>query len=76
MAIGVRILSDNLSGLTTNVTYLPISGGTIDLGVQTFPFNYISDYYLNSRNQSIQDEEIINRGYQNNEEEEESDDYE
>jgi len=25
MAIGVRILSDNLSGLTTNVTYLPES---------------------------------------------------
>ena len=50
MAIGVRILSDNLSGLTTNVTYLPISGGTIDLGVQTFPFNYISDYYFGTYN--------------------------
>ena len=31
---------------------------------------------LNSRNQSIQDEEIINRGYQNNEEEEEYQDVE
>jgi len=50
MAIGVRILSDNLSGLTTNVTYLPVSGGTIDLGVQTFPFNYISDYYWGTYN--------------------------
>jgi hypothetical protein len=50
MAIGVRILSDNLSGLTTNVTYLPVSGGTIDLGVQTFPFNYISDYYFGTYN--------------------------
>ena len=50
MAIGVRILSDNLSGLTTNVTYLPISGGTIDLGVQTFPFNYISSYYWGTYN--------------------------
>jgi hypothetical protein len=50
MAIGVRILSDNLSGLTTNVTYLPESGGTIDLGVQTFPFNYISDYYWGTYN--------------------------
>lgn len=50
MAIGVRILSDNLSGLTTNVTYLPESGGTIDLGVQTFPFNYISDYYFGTYN--------------------------
>lgn len=50
MAIGVRILSDNLSGLTTNVTYLPESGGTIDLGTQTFPFNYISDYYFGTYN--------------------------
>ena len=50
MAIGVRILSDNLSGLTTNVTYLPISGGTIDLGTQVFPFNYISDYYFGTYN--------------------------
>jgi uncharacterized delta-60 repeat protein len=50
MAIGVRILSDNLSGLTTNVTYLPESGGTIDLGTQTFPFNYISSYYWGTYN--------------------------
>jgi hypothetical protein len=45
MAIGVRILSDNLSGQTTNVTYFPDTGGTIDLGSQVFPFNYISSYY-------------------------------
>jgi len=50
MAIGVRILSDNLSGLTTNVTYLPESGGTINLGEQVFPFNYISDYYFGTYN--------------------------
>ena len=45
MSIGVRILSDNLSGQTTQVTYHPDSGGTIDLGTQVFPFNYISSYY-------------------------------
>lgn len=50
MAIGVRILSVNLSGLTTNVTFLPQSGGTIDLGTQVFPFNYISDYYWGTYN--------------------------
>lgn len=50
MAIGVRILSDNLSGQTTNVTYLLESGGTIDLGAQVFPFNYISDYYFGTYN--------------------------
>ncbi len=45
MAIGIRILSNNLSGQTTNVTYFPDTGGTIDLGTQVFPFNYISSYY-------------------------------
>lgn len=50
MAIGVRILSDNLSGQTTDVTYLPESGGTINLGTQVFPFNYISDYYFGTYN--------------------------
>jgi hypothetical protein len=45
MSIGVRILSNNLSGQTTNVTYFPDTGGTIDLGAQVFPFNYISSYY-------------------------------
>lgn len=44
MSIGIRILSSNLSGLTTNVTYLPQTGGTINLGEQILPFNYISDY--------------------------------
>jgi hypothetical protein len=45
MALGVRILSDNLSGQTTNVTYFTDTGGTINLGTQVFPFNYISSYY-------------------------------
>lgn len=50
MALGIRILSDNLSGLTTNVTFLPQSGGTISLGTQVFPFNYISDYVYGTYN--------------------------
>jgi hypothetical protein len=45
MALGIEILSNNLSGQTTLVTYYPQSGGTIDLGVQVFPFTYISSYY-------------------------------
>ena len=45
MAIGIRILSNNLSGQTAEVTYLPASGGTIDLGAQVIPFNYLSSYY-------------------------------
>jgi hypothetical protein len=50
MAIGIRILSNNLSGLTTNVTFLPQSGGTISLGTQVFPFNYISEYVYGTYN--------------------------
>jgi hypothetical protein len=42
---GVSIFSDNLSGQTANVTFFPCSGGTIDLGKQTFPFTYVTDYW-------------------------------
>lgn len=50
MSVGVRILSNNLSGLTTNVTYYPESGGTVDLGEQVFPFEYLSSYYVGTYN--------------------------
>jgi len=51
MALGIRILSNNLSGLTTNVTFAPQSGGTIiSLGTQVFPFNYISEYVYGTYN--------------------------
>jgi hypothetical protein len=44
MIQGIRITSNNLSGLTANVTFLPTTGGTIDLGSEVIPFNNISDY--------------------------------
>lgn len=44
MAIGTRILSDNLSGKTADVTFLPLSGGTINVGMETIPFNYYDTY--------------------------------
>jgi hypothetical protein len=50
MAIGIRILSNNLSGQTTDVTFLPLSGGTVNLGTQVFPFNYISQYIYGTYN--------------------------
>jgi hypothetical protein len=46
MAVGIRVLSDNLSGQTVNVTFNPYSGGTIDIGAQTIPFNYLNPYYF------------------------------
>lgn len=45
---GVSIFSDNLSGLTANVTFYPCSGGTINLGDQIFPFTYVTDYWYGS----------------------------
>jgi hypothetical protein len=44
MIQGIRITSNNLSGLTANVTFLPTTGGTINLGAEVIPFNNISDY--------------------------------
>jgi hypothetical protein len=43
---GATIFSENLSGLTTEVTFRPCSGGTISLGTQVFPFTYVNDYYF------------------------------
>jgi hypothetical protein len=48
---GVSISSVNLSGLTTEVTFLPQTGGTaVNLGNQIFPFNYVADYYYGTYN--------------------------
>ena len=44
MAIGVRILSNNLSGQTVEVTFVPFTGGTFDLGTKTIPFNHLTSY--------------------------------
>jgi len=44
MIQGIRITSTNLSGETANVTFLPSTGGTINLGTQTIPFNNITNY--------------------------------
>jgi len=44
MIQGIRITSTNLSGLTANVTFLPTTGGTFNLGTEVIPFNNISDY--------------------------------
>jgi hypothetical protein len=44
MIQGIRITSANLSGATADVTFYPTTGGTNSLGIQTIPFNNISDY--------------------------------
>jgi len=47
---GASISSESLSGLTTEVTFLPCSGGTISLGEQVFPFTYVNEYYFGTYN--------------------------
>jgi hypothetical protein len=48
---GVYISSVSLSGLTTEVTFFPQTGGTsVDLGNQIFPFSYVADYYYGTYN--------------------------
>jgi hypothetical protein len=48
---GVLISSVSLSGLTTEVTFFPQTGGTaVNLGNQIFPFSYVADYYYGTYN--------------------------
>jgi len=48
---GVYISSVDLSGLTTEVTFFPQTGGTaVDLGNQVFPFSYVAGYYYGTYN--------------------------
>ena len=48
---GVYISSVSLSGLTTEVTFFPQTGGTtVDVGNQTFPFSYVAGYYYGTYN--------------------------
>lgn len=48
MAVGARILSNNLSGKTATVTFIPVtgitSGTTQNLGQKTIPFNNITSH--------------------------------
>ena len=46
METTVRILTTNYSGETASITFLPCSGGTIDIGSVTLPYEYTSDNYL------------------------------
>ena len=37
MALGVRITSNNLNEKTANVTFIPTTGGTVNIGEVTIP---------------------------------------
>jgi len=42
---GIRINSNNFNGKSVEITFNPFSGGTIDLGTQTIPYDYLSSNY-------------------------------
>jgi hypothetical protein len=44
MSIGIQISSVNYNGQSGVVTFYPYTGGSINIGVQTIPFTYESDY--------------------------------
>jgi len=41
----IKLNSELYSGQTANIIFSPNSGGTIDIGTVTIPYNYFTDYY-------------------------------
>ena len=42
---GITIKSNNFNGKSVEITFNPFSGGSIDLGTQTIPYDYLSTNY-------------------------------
>ena len=47
MSATVKIGSSNYSGETAIITFLPETGGTINIGSQVVPYDYTTDYTMN-----------------------------
>ena len=45
MSFTIRITTNNYSGQTADITYYPDTGGTISLGSQLLPYDYVTDYF-------------------------------
>ena len=50
MPVTVKIGSNNYSGQTAVITYYPDTGGTVNVGSQTIPYNYSTDYFYGTYN--------------------------
>ncbi len=44
MSTTVRISSNNFSGQTGDLTFYPDTGGTVNVGLITLPYDYTADY--------------------------------
>lgn len=42
----LRILSLNYSGQTAEITFFPDTGGTINIGTVTLPYDYTASYFF------------------------------
>ena len=42
---GIKIKSNNFNGKSVEITFNPFTGGTINLGTQTIPYDYVSSNY-------------------------------
>jgi hypothetical protein len=46
----VILKSDNFSGDVANITFYPLTGGSINIGPQIIPYVYVTDYYEGTYN--------------------------
>jgi len=57
MSATVKIGSSNYSGQTATITFLPETGGTINIGSQVIPYDYTTNYFYGTYNLYFQDYE-------------------
>lgn len=48
MSYGILITSTNFNGQSGDIIYYPDTGGTVNIGVQTLPYTFNTDYYYGS----------------------------
>ena len=44
MSFSIIISSVNYNGQVGDITFYPLTGGTINIGLQTIPYTYFTDY--------------------------------
>jgi hypothetical protein len=50
MSATVKIGSNNYSGETADIVFLPETGGTVNIGVQTIPYDFVTNYFYGTYN--------------------------
>ncbi len=50
MNFSIVISSTNYNGQVANITFYPVTGGSINIGTHTIPYTYITDFYYGEYN--------------------------